>query len=78
MSRIWLLNIIGDERYSIYVWHTMIFSLATWIAHLLGLAPIPTIAFGVAAGVTGGIVGYFLLEIPLRAWFRRRPKNVPA
>jgi exopolysaccharide production protein ExoZ len=74
LPRLWPINLIGDASYSIYLWHTMILAVAVKVAKIASIGTVPTIMFGVTAGVLGGIAAYLLLEAPLQAWFKRRKR----
>jgi exopolysaccharide production protein ExoZ len=61
----------GEASYSIYLWH----AFGVWLVPIEG--PLG-FALAIAAGVAFGLLGYFFVEQPIRAWFRRRRQGAAA
>lgn len=76
VSRLPLLNYLGDSSYSIYLWHALAVSVVFKLAGILELGPLTTAAVAAIAGTLLGVASYEMLERPLVAL--TKGKRAPA
>jgi len=71
--------VLGDASYAIYLWHTFAISVIAKVGASMGVPAPAVFAAAVLAGISGGTLGYYLLEKrglvtawrALREWFIR-------
>lgn len=64
--------LLGDASYSIYIWHTLAISVTIRLSWRLDLPIVASIVIGIIGGIAAGLIGYWLIERPILAWFRER------
>jgi exopolysaccharide production protein ExoZ len=65
------LRLLGDASYSIYLTHVLV---TESLSHLMDTTAAPYLPIAVAGSLAVGVVCHFVLEKPLLALFRKRPR----